>query len=394
MTSSLMTTYASLPVAFERGEGVWLFDENGNKYLDAVAGIAVCSLGHAHPEIANAISEQSRRLIHTSNLYQIPLQQKLADKLTTLANMESVFFGNSGAEANEAALKIARLFGHQHNIDNPTIIVTENSFHGRTLATLSATGNKKIQAGFEPLVSGFVRVPYNDISAIENLANKNPNIVAILLEPIQGEGGVNLPNTGYLDGIRKICDEQNWLMMLDEIQTGIGRTGKWFAHMHSNSKPDVMTLAKALGNGFPIGACLVRDKASNILQPGTHGSTYGGNPLACAAALAVLNTFEKTGLISDTEKQGTKLLQTLKTELKSISGIKDIRGLGLIIGIELNRPCAKLVQMALDENLLINVTAGNIIRLLPPLIISDEQIIQLTTTLKKIINAFYAKDIE
>ncbi len=394
MTSSLMTTYASLPVAFERGEGVWLFDENGNKYLDAVGGIAVCSLGHAHPEIANAISEQSRRLIHTSNLYQIPLQQKLADKLTTLANMERVFFGNSGAEANEAALKIARLFGHQHNIDNPTIIVTENSFHGRTLATLSATGNKKIQAGFEPLVSGFVRVPYNDISAIENLANKNPNIVAILLEPIQGEGGVNLPNKGYLDGIRKICNEQNWLMMLDEIQTGIGRTGKWFAHMHSNSKPDVMTLAKALGNGFPIGACLVRDKASNILQPGTHGSTYGGNPLACAAALAVLNTFEKTDLISDSAKQGTKLLQTLKTELKSIAGIKDIRGLGLIIGIELNRPCAKLVQMALDENLLINVTAGNIIRLLPPLIISDEQIIQLSTTLKKIINAFYAKDIK
>jgi len=392
MASSLMTTYASLPVAFEHGEGVWLFDEKGNKYLDAVGGIAVCALGHAHPAISDAICAQSRRLIHTSNLYQIPLQQKLADKLTGLANMEKVFFGNSGAEANEAALKIARLFGHHKHIDNPMIIVTENSFHGRTLATLSATGNKKIQAGFEPLVPGFIRVPYNDISAIKDVASDNPNIVAMLLEPVQGEGGVNVPNHSYLDEIRKLCDEHDWLMMLDEIQTGIGRTGKWFAYMHSKSKPDVMTLAKALGNGFPIGACLVRGKASNILQPGTHGSTYGGNPLASAVALAVLNTFEQNDLIATAEKQGTALQQALKTQLGPIPGVKKIRGQGLIIGVELERPCAELVHMALDEGLLINVTAGNVIRLLPPLIISHGQIAQLTTTLEKIIKAFIAKD--
>ncbi len=392
MASSLMTTYASLPIAFEYGEGAWLFDEKGNKYLDAVGGIAVCSLGHAHPAISDAICAQSRRLIHTSNLYQIPLQQKLADKLTRLADMEKVFFGNSGAEANEAALKIARLFGHHKQIDNPMIIVTENSFHGRTLATLSATGNKKIQAGFEPLVPGFIRVPYDNIAAIKNIANKNPNIVAVLLEPVQGEGGVNVPNNSYLDGIRRLCDEHNWLMMLDEIQTGIGRTGKWFAYMHSNSKPDVMTLAKALGNGFPIGACLVSGKASNILQPGTHGSTYGGNPLASAVALAVLNTFEQNNLILAAEKQGIALQQALKTELEPIPEVKKIRGQGLIIGVELEKPCAELVHMALDEGLLINVTAGNVIRLLPPLIINHEQIAQLTTTLGKIIKAFIAKD--
>jgi len=387
-----MTTYASLPVAFERGEGAYLYDQEGKKYLDAVGGIAVCSLGHAHPAISKTICEQSSRLIHTSNLYQIPLQQKLADKLTTLSSMEKVFFGNSGAEANEAALKIARLFGHQNNISDPIVIVTENSFHGRTMATLSATGNKKIQAGFEPLVSGFVRVPFNDISAIQKIASENKNVVAIMLEPIQGEGGVNIPDKNYLDNIRKICDEHNWLMILDEIQTGIGRTGKWFAYMHSNIKPDVMTLAKALGNGFPIGACLVRDKASDILTPGTHGSTYGGNPLACATALTVLETFEDTSLVSMAAKKGNTLQESLTSELASIPEVKQIRGVGLIIGVELDRPCVELVHMALSEGVLINVTAGNVIRLLPPLVFSDEQIHQLCTTLKKIIKAFVAKD--
>ncbi|MDD5321044.1 MAG: aspartate aminotransferase family protein [Methylococcales bacterium] len=385
-----MPTYNRLPVTFERGEGAWLLDENNNRYLDALSGIAVCNLGHAHPAIHKAICAQSEKLLHTSNIYKIAAQERLADKLTVKSGMDNVFFCNSGAEANEAAIKLARKFGHEKGVENPAIIVMEKSFHGRTLATLSATGNSKIQQGFAPLVEGFVRVPYNNTGAIEQAIEQNKNIVAILVEPIQGEGGVNIPAADYLNRIRSLCDQHELLMMLDEIQTGIGRTGKFLAFQHNNILPDVCTLAKALGNGVPIGACLARGKAAQLLTAGAHGSTFGGNPLACSAALAVLATLEKENLVELARQKGQSICSGFVERLQGNKHIVDIRHKGLMIGIELDSPCAELVKSALQKHLLINVTNETTIRLLPPLIIDEQQIKQLVEILSTLINEFTA----
>ncbi|MCF6218216.1 MAG: aspartate aminotransferase family protein [Gammaproteobacteria bacterium] len=388
MHDSIMPTYARLPVSFERGEGPWLWDSEGDRYFDAISGIAVCSIGHAHPQVAKAISDQASRLLHTSNLYSIPAQQQLADNLTRLAGMQQVFFGNSGAEANEAAIKIARLFGHNNGIDNPTIIVADGSFHGRTMATLSATGNPKVQDGFAPLLEGFVRVPYDDIAAIEAVANNNPNIVAVLFEPVQGEGGVNIPSSDFLGKLRTICDRHNWLMMLDEVQTGMCRTGEWFAFQHSDITPDVMTLAKALGNGVPIGACLTHGKATGVMGAGNHASTFGGNPLVCQAALAVIDVMTKSDAKQRAEQGSQRIVDGLQAELGAVAGIIDIRHHGMMIGIQLGRPCAALVKQALAQKLLINVTAGNVIRLLPVLLLSDSEIEQLITDVSTLVKSF------
>jgi acetylornithine aminotransferase len=385
-----MATYARLPVSFERGAGANLWDSNGKQYLDAIAGIAVCSLGHARREVADAICDQANTLVHTSNLYQINHQSTLGDKLCELSGLDKVFFSNSGAEANEAAIKLARKFGNARGIKHPEIIVASGSFHGRTLATLSATGNRKIQAGFEPLVQGFVRVPYNDTDALDAASN-NPDIVAVLVEPVQGEGGVIIPDENYLTHIRQLCDNNNWLMILDEIQTGMGRTGKWFAFQHTDIKPDVITLAKALGNGVPIGACLAGDKAADIFTAGSHGSTFGGNPLACRAALAVVDVIESNNLCEAAAESGAWMLHQFKSQLANLSGITEIRGKGLMVGIELEKDCSELVSKALSKGLLINVTAGNVIRLLPPLIISREQANQITTTTIELIQDFLNK---
>lgn len=383
-----MNTYARQNIAFARGEGVWLWDTNGNKYLDAVSGVAVCGLGHAHPAVADALCAQARTLVHTSNLYQIPNQIELGEQLTRLSGMDKVFFGNSGAEANEAAIKLARLYGRKKNIDNPLIIVAENSFHGRTLATLSATGNKKIQAGFEPLVAGFVRVPYDDLDAIARVAENTSDVVAILIELVQGEGGVRIPDPGYLAGLRQLCDDNGWLLMLDEIQTGTCRTGKWFAYQHTAILPDVVTLAKGLGNGVPIGCCLARGVAAQLFQPGNHGSTFGGNPLAAAAALAVLTTLREQNLAQRAEELGRRIKQSLSSALEGVSGVTSVRGLGLMIGIELDRPCAALVPAALAQGLLINVTADRVVRLLPPLVMTDAEADLLTGQLANLIISF------
>lgn len=388
MATHIMSTYNRLPVQFQRGEGVWLWDSENRQYLDALSGIAVCGLGHAHPAVARAIAEQAATLIHTSNLYNIALQEQLADKLCALSGMDRVFFSNSGAEANEAAIKIARLFGHSRGINSPAIIVMERSFHGRTLATLTATGNRKVQAGFEPLVQGFIRVPYNDLDAIKTVAANSQNVAAILLEPIQGEGGINVPDAGYLDGIRAICDDNNWLMMLDEIQTGMGRTGKWFAYQHGNAKPDVVTLAKALGNGVPIGACMASGKAADMMQPGSHGTTFGGNPLACRAAIAVLESMEQEQCVANAGKLGAHLLTGFSAALAGLNGVIDIRGLGLMIGIELDRPCGELVRKAIEQGLLINVTADRVVRLLPPLILTDKQADMIVEQVSTLIREF------
>jgi len=383
-----MTTYNRLAVNFTHGKGASLFDTKGDEYLDALAGIAVCGLGHAHPALTAAISEQAEKLLHTSNLYGIDLQQQLADQLTSLSGMDTVFFGNSGAEANEAAIKLARLYGHQKGIEKPAIIVTDNSFHGRTMATLSATGNRKVQAGFEPLVQGFVRVPYNDVDAIKNVAGNNNNVVAILVEPIQGESGINIPDANYLNELRTICDDNGWLLMLDEIQTGMGRTGKWFAFQHNDIQPDVITVAKALGNGVPIGACIACGAAASTLTPGTHGSTFGGNPLACRAALAVIDTIQQENLLDNARDVGQYLIDGFTKNLANIDGVQDIRGRGLMIAIELDRDCGELVQLALDKKLLINVAGGNRVRLLPPLIINQQQADQIIEIVSDIIQSF------
>ncbi|MCX7073498.1 MAG: aspartate aminotransferase family protein [Methylococcales bacterium] len=385
MESYIMPTYTRLAVTFERGEGAWLWDENNQRYLDALSGIAVCNLGHTHPVVHEAICQQSAKLLHTSNLYNIASQEKLADKLTKMSGMTNVFFSNSGAEANEAAIKLARKFGHEKGISTPKIIVFDKSFHGRTLATLSATGNAKIQQGFEPLVEGFVRVPYNDIDAIKKALADNTSIVAILVEPIQGEGGVNIPAPNYLNQIRTLCDQYDILMMLDEIQTGIGRTGKFLAFQHNSIIPDVCTLAKALGNGVPIGACLAHGKAANLFTAGNHGSTFGGNPLACSAALAVLTTLTESDLITQAGEKGDMICAAFHEKLYSNPHIVNIRHLGLMIGIELDKPCSELVGKALSVGLLINVTQDKVIRLLPPLIIDKNQITQLVDTLSMLI---------
>lgn len=379
-----MTNYAPLPIAFTRGEGVWLYDKHEQAYLDALGGIAVCALGHAHPVLAEAIAEQARTLIHTSNVYEITHQQALADKLCDLSGMENVFFSNSGAEANEAAIKLARLHAHQQGITAPKIVVMEGSFHGRTLATLSATGNPKVHQGFSPLVEGFVRVPYGDLSAIQAVAD-DESIVAVLFEPIQGEGGINLLPDGYLTAVRKLCDQHNWLMMLDEIQTGMGRTGKWFAFQHEPVMPDVMTLAKALGNGIPIGACLASGKAAHLFSPGTHGSTYGGNPFVCRVARTVIDIIEKQDLVKQAGTMGTYLLDAFRTALKDEAVVKEIRGKGFMIGIELTTPCAELVAKALEKKLLINVTAGQTIRLLPAYITNQQECDQIVATVTDLI---------
>jgi len=388
MSNTLMTTYNRLPVTFTRGEGALLYDNNGESYLDALSGIAVCGLGHAHPELQVAIADQAGKLMHTSNLYNIELQQQLADELTELAGMDAVFFGNSGAEANEAAIKLARLYGHKKGIDNPAIIVMENSFHGRTMATLSATGNRKVQAGFEPLVQGFVRVPYDDVEAIHTAAANNHNVVAILVEPIQGESGINIPAVDYLNRLREICDRHGWLLMLDEIQTGMGRTGEWFAFQHSGIQPDVVTLAKSLGNGVPVGACLAKGDAAKTLTPGTHGSTFGGNPLACRAALTVIDIIRRDGLVNNARLMGEYMISGFRKKLADTRGVKYIRGKGLMIGIELERDCGELVQQALDRHLLINVAGGNRVRLLPPLIINQGQADAIIDTVSEIIQSF------
>jgi len=383
-----MATYNRLPVTFDRGEGVWLWDTNGTRYLDALSGIAVCGLGHAHPVVRDALCEQAGRLIHTSNIYGVAEQERLGALLTEQAGMDRVFFANSGAEANEAAIKLARLHAHRRGIENPAILVAEHSFHGRTLATLSATGNRKVQAGFEPLVQGFVRVPYDDLDAIETAAANRPNIVAILIEPIQGEGGIRLPSDDYLVRLREICDRSGWLLMLDEIQTGMGRTGRLFAFQHAGIQPDVVTLAKGLGNGMPIGACLARGAAAEVFSPGSHGSTFGGNPLACRVGRAVLETLIDENLTENAAAQGAYLLDSLRAALGETQGLVEIRGRGLMVGIELDRPCGELVGRALDAGLLINVTAERVIRLLPPLIIDRAQIDELVATLTGLIQGF------
>ena len=391
MAEHLMSTYARLPVEFERGEGVWLWDTEGRQYLDALSGIAVCGLGHAHPDVARAIAEQAARLVHTSNLYGIPHQSTLADRLCSLSGMERVFFCNSGAEANEAAIKIARLYGHSRDIDNPAIIVTKNSFHGRTMATLTATGNRKVQAGFEPLVQGFVRVPYNDVGAIRKVAENSSNVVAVLVEPVQGEGGINMPADDYLVELRQLCDAQNWLLMLDEIQTGMGRTGKWFAFQHTGIQPDVVGVAKALGNGVPVGACMARGVAAKMMKPGSHGTTFGGNPLATRAALAVLDAMESGDLVAQAARRGQQLMDGFRKQLADLPGIESIRGRGMMIGIELDRPCGELVGRAINRGLLINVTAERVVRLLPPLITSENQAEMIVEIVSELIREFLAE---
>jgi len=389
---ALMNTYARLDVTFTRGEGPWLWDDQGRRYLDALCGIGVTGLGHAHPRVTAAICEQAGTLLHTSNLYHIPVQQQLGERLCQLSGMERVFFANSGAEANEALIKLARLHGHQQGIDNPAVIVMENSFHGRTLATLTATGNRKVQAGFEPLVQGFIRAPYNDVSALKAIADNSQNVAAVLLEPIQGEGGINIPDADYLAEVRALCDQQGWLLLLDEVQTGVARTGEWFAFQHSDILPDAMALAKGLGNGMPIGACLARGAAAELMQPGHHGSTFGGNPLVCRAALAVLESIEEDQLVSRVAQMGETLFSAFSERLADLDGVVSIRCAGLMVGITLDRDCPQLVTLALEQGLLINVTAGSTVRLLPPFILSDDELNLLVEGVSGLIKTFLTEE--
>jgi acetylornithine aminotransferase len=389
MTSTaLMNTYGDRAATLVKGRGAWLWDEKGNKYLDALSGIAVCGLGHSHPAITKVVVEQSNTLTHCSNFFTIPNQELLAEKLCHISGMDKVFFGNSGAEANEAAIKMARLFGHQQGIALPTVLVMENAFHGRTLATLSASGGRRVQAGFEPLVTGFARAPYDDIQALQKIADNNQNICAIFIEPIQGEGGIRVASTSYLKQLRLFCDQNNWLLMLDEVQTGNGRTGKYFCFQHSGIIPDVVTTSKGLGNGFPIGACLAAGKAAELMQPGNHGSTFGGNPLACAAALATINTIENHDLLSRAAVIGDRILDGLEKGLSESDHVLDIRGIGCMIGIELNKPCKSLFMAAMEKGLIINVTADKVIRLLPPFVMTDDEVDQVLAILVPLIKDF------
>ena len=373
MSESVMPTYGRLDVAFTKGAGIWLFDDKGNKYLDALSGIAVCNLGHSHPNVTSAICEQAGILLHTSNIYQVPLQIELADKLAELSGMSQTFFCNSSAEANEAAIKIARKYGHNKGIDKPVIIVMDGSFHGRTMATLTATGNPKVHAGFEPLVPGFVRIPYNDIDALRRAVNHWPEAVAVMLEPIQGEGGIRIPADNYLSEVRQLCTQRKMLMMLDEVQTGVGRTGKFFAYQYADDVlPDVLMLAKGLGNGMPVGACLISGVAIGTLEPGNHGSTFGGNPLACRVAMTVLKTIESSNLLAHVSLVSAYILSSFEEALSGHDNI-EIRCRGYMIGIELPVDCSQLVQRALDRNLLLNVTDGKVIRLLPPLVMTADE---------------------
>ncbi|MDA9569711.1 aspartate aminotransferase family protein [Porticoccaceae bacterium] len=385
---SLMNTYGDRAATLVGGEGAWLYDDKGKKYLDALSGIAVCGLGHSHPELSLAIAEQASTLIHCSNFFSIPSQQKLAEKLCHISGMTNVFFSNSGAEANEAAIKIARLHGNKKGIKLPTVLVMDNAFHGRTLATLTASGSRKIQAGFEPLVRGFARGPFNDIEALRTIAENNSDICAIFVEPIQGEGGIHLAESGYLKQLRDLCDELDWLLMFDEVQTGNGRTGKYFYHQHSGVQPDVVTTAKGLGNGMPIGACLAHGNAAHLMQPGNHGSTFGGNPLACAVALKVVELIESGDIYQRATIVGDIIMQGLAEELKDVAHVKDIRGSGCMIGIELTKPCKSLYTEALKHGLIINVTADSVVRLLPPMIMTDQEAQQVVSILAPLIKDF------
>ncbi|HEX7970909.1 MAG TPA: acetylornithine transaminase [Thiobacillus sp.] len=388
MTTHLMNTYTRQPVAFVRGEGAYLWDEAGKRYLDAVAGVAVNGLGHAHPKLVKAIADQAAALIHSSNLYRVLRQEELADRLCALSGMDRAFFCNSGCEANEAAIKLARLYGHGKGIEVPTIIVMEKAFHGRTMATLTATGSRKIQAGFEPLLSGFARVPFNDLEAIRHVAEHNKSVVAVLIEVVQGEGGINVLPSDFLAELRQMCDVHGWLLMLDEVQTGIGRTGTWFGFQHSGVMPDVMALAKGLGSGMPIGACLARGAAAEVFTPGSHGSTFGGNPLACAAALATLDAIEDEKLLDNARVRGEAIRSGLRQTLSGVRGVVDIRGEGMMIGIELDRPCGELVAVARDAGVLINVTADTVIRLVPPLIYGAAEVDALVAAVSGIVRNY------
>jgi acetylornithine aminotransferase len=386
----LMQTYSPQPVAFARGEGAWLWDTEGRKYLDALAGIAVNGLGHAHPVLTRAIAEQAGKLIHTSNLFRVPEQERLAAKLCALSAMDNAFFGNSGAEANECAIKLARLHGHQRGIENAQIVVMEKAWHGRTLATLSATGSRKAQAGFEPLMGGFIRVPYNDIEAIERVA-ENPSIVAVLMEVLQGEGGINVADFDYVRRLREICDRRQWFLMIDEVQSGMGRTGKWLAHQWTGVVPDVITLAKGLASGVPVGACLARGAAAKVFKPGNHGTTFGGGPLVSVAALTTLEVIEKDGLLEHAADMGKVLMDELERALAGVAGVKDIRGEGLMMGVELDRPCGDVTRRALAAGLVTNVTADKVIRLLPPLVIKEPEVRQIAALLAPVVKAFLAE---
>jgi len=373
MSEHLVKAYNSLSTSFTHGDGIYLWDTEKRRYLDALCGISVTNLGHNHPDVTEAIQKQASTLLHTSNIYAIEWQQKLANLICQLSGMDRVFFGNSGAEANEAAIKIARLYGHQQSNNDPHIIVMDNSFHGRTMATLSASGSRKVQAGFEPLLSGFVRAPYNDIESIQFIARNNQKVVAILVEPVQGEGGIIVPDSGYIEALRHICNENNWLLMLDEVQSGIARSGQMFAFQHTNIIPDVLTLAKALGNGVPIGACVTKGKAAEVIQPGNHGSTFGGNPLACRAGYAVLESIQKNNILDNVIKRSEQLVSILKRGLANHADLKEVRNLGLLIGIEMKCNYQAFVMHALQRGLLLNVTAEKVIRLLPPLILNKKQ---------------------
>ena len=386
--SHVMNTYARQNIALSHGEGAWVWDTEGHRYLDALSGIAVNTLGHKHPRLVSALEDQVRKLIHSSNLYKVPLQEELADKLSALSGMDTVFFCNSGLEANEAALKIARKYGHERGIQRPEVIVYEKAFHGRSIATLSATGNEKVQKGFEPLVEGFVRVPLNDIKLIEYLSRTHPNISAVFLEAIQGEGGIHPAQIEYLQALRKICNEKGWLLMIDEVQCGIGRTGKWFAHQWADIIPDVMPLAKGLGGGVPIGAVVAKGAAATVLGPGNHGSTFGGNPLAMRAALEVLAVMQEDNLLDNALACGAIISNGLSKALAGVDGVVQIRGRGLMIGIELDRPCAALVEIARQAGLLINVTGEKVVRLLPPLIVTSSQAQQLVDILSPLMIQF------
>lgn len=381
-----MNTYARLPVGFIKGEGSYLEDEHGKKYLDALTGIAVVGLGHAHPKVASALAEQAKTLTHTSNLYQIPLQTKLAAKLCEISGMDSAFFANSGAEANEAAIKLARIKGSKSGINNPEVIVVDDSFHGRTMATLTATGNRKVHAGFEPLLNGFIRTQFNDIEAIKGIAGNNTNVTAVLVEPILGEAGIVIPDPEYLSKLRAICDDKGWLLMLDEVQTGNGRTGTYFEYLDHDIAPDVVTTAKGLGNGMPIGVCLARGEAAGLFEPGNHGSTFGGNPLACAAALAVIDTIEQESLCSRARILGDRILSGFNKSLTGNNQVKEIRGKGLMLAIELNEDAPNLVNDALEAGILINVAQGNVIRLLPPLTLTDEEADSIVESVSNLIS--------
>lgn len=377
-----------MPVTFSHGEGVWLYDEQGKKYLDGLSGIAVCGLGHAHPDVTRTIQEQAARLIHTSNVFHIKEQELLATKLTAMARMEQVFFANSGAEANEAAIKLTRLFGHKKGIETPSIIVMEKAFHGRTMATLTASGSRKVQAGFEPLVPGFIRAPFNDLDAIYTIAANREDVVAVMVEPIQGEGGIYPAEEGYLRALANLCEQNDWMLILDEIQTGNGRTGKLYSCMHYDIQPDILTTAKGLGNGMPIGACLMSKRAKDLFKPGNHGSTFGGNPLACATALTVLEVIERDRLCERVTKNSALLMDKLISNLGEHPNVKAIRGKGYMIGIELDRPANDMRILGLENQVLFNITAETVVRLLPPLIISEDEIDELVNRITRTINQF------